>query len=361
MKKRLVFIFLVVFASTVFAQNYSDYLSSGLDAYARSDWSSAIFSFQKAEEISNGLKDEPVYWAVMANASARNYKVALFKVEFFLKQFPSSLKTGEIIYQQGRMYCLSAEHEKSINVLYGFLRRFPNHKQVPSAYYWIGENLYMSGRFKEARLIFSRVITDYPQSAKCAPARYKIALIDQGSTQDELLNLLKLSHEELLKISEEYEKSKRSYEQGIAAYQKEVYKNERDTGSAELAERLQLERKKNEELHQKILEFEAKNKELEDAVAKLNAEKIEVPQEEVEEEPVSQEDLEAAAKNADLEKRKLYIRRLKISARLLQKNLDAVSKNMDLEKRNIYIQQLKVNAKLLQEAYNELSEAKNGK
>ena len=164
--KKILILFFLLFTVNAFTQNYADYMSSGLDAYARSDWSSALFSFQKAMEVSKNSLDEPLYWLIMANASARNYTVALNDIETFLKRFPNSSKAAEVIYQQGRICCLSAKHDQSINILYGFLRKYPNHRQTASAYYWIGENLYMVGRLKDARTIFSRVIIDYPSSAK---------------------------------------------------------------------------------------------------------------------------------------------------------------------------------------------------
>ena len=98
----------------------------------------------------------------------------------------------------------------------------------------------MVGRLKDARTIFSRVIIDYPSSAKVEPSRYKIALIDQASTQDELLKLLKISHEELLKLSEESEKNKKIYEQTVAAYQKQSSDTGGDMRIAELSEQLKI-------------------------------------------------------------------------------------------------------------------------
>lgn len=269
-KKSAFLFFLPVLCVPLFSQTYKDYMSSGLDAYARSDWSSAIFSFQKAVEISGNSSDEGLYWMIMTNASSKNYKQALAEISVFLHKFPNSTKTAEVIYQQGRVLCLCAEHEKSINVLYGFLRRYPGHRQIPSAYYWIGENLYLSGRLKDARTIFSRVIIDYPASAKVEASRYKIALIDRSSTQDELLKLLKISHEELLKLSEDYEKAKKNYDQTVAAYQKQAGEINKDSRMAELAEKLYLEQKKNEELYDKLVMLELKNQELIAVLTKLD-------------------------------------------------------------------------------------------
>lgn len=314
MKKLIFFVFFIVFGISLFSQSYKDYMSSGLDAYARSDWSSAIFSFQKAIEVSGAYSDEPLYWLIMANASAKNYKPALSYSKDFLTRFPNSHKTAEVIYQQGRIYCLSGEHEKSINILYGFLTRYPEHRQIPSAYYWIGENLYMSGRLKDARTIFSRIIIDYPYSAKVEPSKYKIALIDQGSTQDELLKLLKISHEELLKLSEEYEKSKKNYEQSLLAYQKQIADINKDSRIAEIAEELQLARKKNEELADKLVMLELKNQELLARIAKMDEEYSVRPS------TTSEEELEIDYSDPD--KKRAVLEALRERARILQSMYD---------------------------------------
>ncbi len=301
----------------VFGQDYNEYLNFGLDAYSRSDWSSAIFSFQKADTLSGSQKPEALYWLVMANASAKNYKSALSYADKFLKKFPNSPKRPEIVYQQGRLYCLCAEHEKSIQILYGFLRKYSSHRQVPSAYYWIGENLYMAGRLQDARVIFSRIILDYPTSAKAAPSRYKIALIDQASTQEELLNLLKISHEELLKISEEYDKNKKSYEQTVAVYQKQLGEVNRDTRIAELAEKLQLERKKNVELYDKMVMLELKNQELLAALSTKDPVYLDSFVKEEEEAKELEEDIDTS----EQDKRKAALEKLRAKAELLENML----------------------------------------
>ncbi len=316
MKKIFIVSFLTILILNipVFSQTYDEYLAYGLDAYSRSDWSSAIFSFQKADTISGTRNSEPLYWLIMANASARNYKAALVYANTFLQRFPNDNKRADIIYQQGRMYCLCAEHEKSIQTLYGFLREFSRHRQVPSAYYWIAENLYMTGRLQDARIIFSRIVLDYPTSAKAPPSKYKIALIDQASTQEELLSLLKISHEELLKLSEEHEKNKKSYEQTITVYQKQLGEVNRDTRIAELAEKLQMERKKNVELYDKMVMLELKNQELLATLARIDpsyASKLNNNATSSEQKKLS-----------DKEKRQVLLKELRAKAKLLQSIYD---------------------------------------
>ena len=81
-----------------------------------------------------------------------------------------------------------------MDVLYRFIEKYPDHPKIPSAYYWIGENLYAAGNHTEARKIFSKVIVDYPQSGKVNEARYKIVLIDQQSVREELLQMANEAH-----------------------------------------------------------------------------------------------------------------------------------------------------------------------
>ena len=165
----------------------------------------------------------------------------------------------------------------------------------------------MVGRLKDARTIFSRVIIDYPSSAKVEPSRYKIALIDQASTQDELLKLLKISHEELLKLSEESEKNKKIYEQTVAAYQKQSSDTGGDMRIAELSEQLKMERKHNEELHDQLVMLELKNQELLATLAKMDAKYTSemVADEETPEADYSDPDARRAAIEALIKKAKI--------------------------------------------------------
>jgi hypothetical protein len=78
------------------------------------------------------------------------------------------------------------------------------------------------------------VVEKYPQSAKFEASSYRIALIDQKKIENELLKLLKWSHEESLKTVEEYQRRERTYEQAIIAYQKRIAEMLKDTRLADL-------------------------------------------------------------------------------------------------------------------------------
>ena len=66
------------------------------------------------------------------------------------------------------------------------------------------------------------VIDDYPSSPKREASAYRLEIIDQRKREEELLQLLKVTHEESLKAAEDYEKKVRRYEQAILAHQKRI-------------------------------------------------------------------------------------------------------------------------------------------
>lgn len=186
MKKNLLTIcFVCLSICSIFADNND--LVAGLDAYSRNDWTTATESFEKALTAAKPQdRIEALYWLVMSETSAQNYRYALNYADAFLENAPEDERAAEVSYQKGRVLHLSGNYEKSSDILYRFIENYPEHPKVPSAYYWIGENFYAAENYTEARKIFNEVVVNYPQSGKVNEARYKIVMIDQQSVRDEL-------------------------------------------------------------------------------------------------------------------------------------------------------------------------------
>jgi TolA-binding protein len=85
------------------------------------------------------------------------------------------------------------------------------------------------GQLDYARDVFMTVTTDYPRSAKYEASSYRLGLINQKKIEEELLALLKWSHEEALRAVEEYQRRERSYDQALIAYQKRIAELLKDT------------------------------------------------------------------------------------------------------------------------------------
>jgi len=256
MKKISLILAIALLGCITFAE---DPFSSGLDAYARSDWSSAMLSFRKA--TLSGNQAEPWYWLIMSELSAEEFDTALKDIDRFNASFPADSRIPDTMYQKGRVQYLLGQYEQSINTLYRFISSNSGHDMIPAAYYWIGESLYSVGRFEESRILFSIVLEKYPQAIKREAALYRIALIDQTTKEDELLKLLKISHEESLKIIEDYQRREKTYEQAITAYQKRIADTLKDTRIGDLERQLGEEKTKNLALEAKIKDLQSGNAE----------------------------------------------------------------------------------------------------
>lgn len=194
MKKKLLMAYLVCFGiCSLFGD--SDDLLTGLDAYSRGDWTTATASFERVLTTAwPNDRSEALYWLVMSETSAQNYRRALDYADTFLKIAPEDERAAEVSYQKGRILHVSGDYEASSDIFYRFIKDYPDHPKIPSAYYWIGDNLYAAGNYAEARKIFNEVVANYPQSGKVNEARYKIILIDQQSVREELLKMASEAH-----------------------------------------------------------------------------------------------------------------------------------------------------------------------
>lgn len=258
MKKNVALIIFALLVHTFFAL---DPLTSGLEAYARADWPSATQLFRKAI-ADNAHASEPWYWLIMTEIASGQYSIALKDIDNFNNSFKNDVLIADLSYQKGRVLFLTGKYELCIQELYMFLTGWPEHQMVSSAYYWIAEALYAVGRFDESLSIYKYVLDKYPSSSKREASVYRIALIEQGKQSEELLKLLKVSHEESIKIIEEYQRREKTYEQAINAYQKRISDMLKDTRLGDLEKQLGDEKQKNAVLLDKIAQLEIQNADL---------------------------------------------------------------------------------------------------
>ncbi len=178
MKKRLLFLVSFLFFLTVTLTG-EDYVLKGLNAYSRSDWDTAITSFEQAVNLQPFKKKIALYWLIMAHASARNYHIAVNYADLFLKRYPHDKGTAEVMYQKGRISHLCREYKRSTAVLQLFIKKYSRHPKIPSAHYWIAENEFVQRQYLAAREGFNYVVATYPTSGKLHLAQYRMFLIDR--------------------------------------------------------------------------------------------------------------------------------------------------------------------------------------
>ncbi len=67
--------------------------------------------------------------------------------------------------------------EQSIQLFQSYIDRFPQGRLLTNAYYWQGEALILVERFDQARDVFTRLVTNYPEDPKAAGAMLKLGIV----------------------------------------------------------------------------------------------------------------------------------------------------------------------------------------
>jgi TolA-binding protein len=228
-------LFFCILPLSVFAESAaSSELNRGLALFKQNEFGQAIVFFEGLVDESRGsvIEAEAAFWLAKSYMAARDLDNAAASMEYFLANFPDHPLFPEAYYQKGRLLYLQGEFENAILVFEDYIKSYPDQEFIPNAYYWIGEALYALGALDDAASVFNRVVASYPQSFKVEAARYRLALIDFKKRENELMKLLKWSHEETLKTIEEFQRREKAYEQAIASYQRQVTLLKQQAGTA---------------------------------------------------------------------------------------------------------------------------------
>jgi TolA-binding protein len=251
-------------------------LRRGLEFYQQGRWREAVAEFRRAQDeaLDSELKAEALYWISLSEISAKDYAGAMRDMDQLELIAPESRRLREIPYHKGRALYYLGRYEEALMLLKLYADQMGGNSLPPAgsetaarksaALYWIGECLYAMGQLDYARDIFTTVTQDYPRSAKFEASSYRLALIHQKKIEEELLNLLKWSHEESLKAIEEYQRRERSYDQALIAYQKRIADLLKDSRLADLDS-------SNTQYRRQLAEAEERIRELEEELARYRS------------------------------------------------------------------------------------------
>jgi TolA-binding protein len=199
-------------------------LQDGIDAFSRSDFSSAILRFREVllESPDEDTEATAYFWLAKAAMAENRLSEAARNLEYYIQTFPSHTYSVEAQYQRGRLLFMQRDFEEALQALSSFAQRFPQSPFVANAVYWSGEALFNLGRLDEARRLFDSVVQNYPTSFRVEAARYRISVIDLNTREQELLQLLRWSHEEYLQALDEFQRREQAYREAIASYQERL-------------------------------------------------------------------------------------------------------------------------------------------
>lgn len=263
MKK--IFSIAVLFCSFSFfgfsSESASRAFVEGCKSYSQGDWASAKFMLKKAVSYPENINPDAYYMLISAEVNDGDNKGALDDCNLYLETFPDSIYVPRITYQKGKVLFNLGEYDKSIITLSDFCHQYENDEMYSYALFYIGESLFAGYKYDDAKVIYQKIVDDYPESGKAPAAQYRIDTINQRSREEKLIYLLKQTGEEYLSAKEDYEKQ-------LRLYNSESINNTR--------QRLVESQSRNEELERQVSDLEAQLAALRSEISNASAKKVDV-------------------------------------------------------------------------------------
>ena len=266
----VIFIFLGTFlsAQSLTPSQLQARFNTGVDFYSHGRWQEAVQELRlvHSQAVTKEQRAEALFWISLSELSAGQYAEALRDMDALVETDPANFRIAELLYHRGRVLYYLGRFDESIVNLKRYADSFVNESgsvknpadgdKRAAALYWIGECLFSMGQLDMAVDIFRYVAAEFPASTKYEASVYKIDLINQKKIEAELLNLLKLSHEESLRNMEEFRRREATYEQAMIAYQRRIAEMLRDTRLQDLENENSQYRQKLEAAESRITTLE---------------------------------------------------------------------------------------------------------
>ncbi len=209
-------------------------LEQGVALFGQERYQDALSVFNRliADPKAASIRGDVMYWTSLCHVALNDAVNAAKTIDAFLASYPNHPYVADILYQQGRLLFNRGDYEPSLRVFLSFIDKAPTHELAPSAIFWTAECLFNLGRLSEAEKLYRHLLEYFPKNVKVEAAGYRLSLIRYKYREDELLKLLKWSHEESLKLVEEYQRREKTYEQAVAMYQRRLGEASKSAGTS---------------------------------------------------------------------------------------------------------------------------------
>ncbi|MDR0586712.1 MAG: tetratricopeptide repeat protein [Treponema sp.] len=263
MKQKAFFLLLagISISVSIFSQSAETALQRGLRLYGEGSFAEAVSELRNVDPGNNDYPDA-LYWIGLSQLSSGNYRSALETLDTLEALYPGG--KPELPYHRGRILYYLGNYEEALIVLSDYSARENDKTLKAASLYWAGECLYALGQLDTAETVFAGVVEKYPGSSKYQAALYRMELIKQKKVEAELLSILNWTHEESLRIQEEYQRREKDYDLTIMAYQKRLAELQGDTSVSDLE-------LSNEDYRSQITAAEQKISSLESSLREANA------------------------------------------------------------------------------------------
>jgi tetratricopeptide (TPR) repeat protein len=208
---------------------YQARFDNGTRFYNEAKWHDAAAEFRFAQENAGNMNDwaQALYWVILTELALADYGSALRDMDELDARAINSTFAKDMVYHRARIYFNQGFFEDALILFKRYNDSVTGDDtestdRKAAAFFWMGECLYAMGQFDDAEKFYSWVITRYPNSLRVEVSSYRIDLIKQKKIEAELLALLRWSHEESLRTSEDYQRRLRTYEFTLNAYQRRI-------------------------------------------------------------------------------------------------------------------------------------------
>ncbi len=280
MKNKLFIIFFIFVNVLVFAQisNGNKIMESGLNNFSNGNYTPALGDFREIVLDSNyeKLHGTAYYWIARCYMAQNLLDKAENNLDFFIQNFKENKLFPEAVYQKGRLLFRKGNYDSAIQIFYKFIESYSDHPFVSNGYFWIAESLFYLGHMEESKMIYSMIIREYPNSYKLETSKFKLSLITLKFRENELLKLIKISHEEYLKALEDFQRREKTYEQTISSYQRRLLASTSDDNKvvvSDMTEEIYLKDKSLVSMERKIVQLNQTIINLEEQLANLASDK----------------------------------------------------------------------------------------
>lgn len=228
----LILAILILTAQNTLAQvpnpQYQSSFNNGINLFRQSMMAEAAVEFRNAQRAALNNEDwaRALYWVILSQFAIADFDSAFREISTLERYSPNSPYTREMIFHRARAYYNLGLYEDALVLFQRYIDNTPETPEtanrLAAAFFWMGESLFSMGHYNDAEKFYAWVISRYPASPRVEVSAHRLDIIRHKRIEAELLTLLRWSHEESLRTSEEYQRRLRTYGHTLNVYQRRI-------------------------------------------------------------------------------------------------------------------------------------------
>jgi TolA-binding protein len=166
--KKLILVFFILCATTVFAIDPSEYFEYGKNAYQNGKYSLAVDFFKKtlALKPERDLKEKTLYYLSLSFYYNEEYKNSIEYILKFLNEYPQSVYREQLSFILGANYYKLKDYESALARLRKYLLAYPDGRWELDARILIGYSLLFINQYPQAIEEWNGILKKFPSGQR---------------------------------------------------------------------------------------------------------------------------------------------------------------------------------------------------